>query len=83
MGGMSVVVFVVAGCPHCDALLEDLRRRRVAHSVVDLRRRPERIAEVVRLTWDRRVPVLVDHERVTVGFNGRSSAIGERGGGPL
>ncbi len=76
---MTVAVYVLPSCPHCRALLEDLRRRRVAVTVVDLGREPQRIEEVERLTWDRRVPVVVDHERATVGFRGGSSAVGEDG----
>ena len=72
---MTVVVYVVDGCPHCSELLADLRRRRVEHDVVNLSRSPERVAEVLRLAWERRVPVLVDHERVSVGFRGGSSTL--------
>ena len=77
---MSVLVYVIEGCPYCTLLLEDLKRRRVAHSVVNLTRFPVRLEEMVRLTWERRVPVVVDHERFTVGFGGGSSIAGEAGG---
>lgn len=76
---MSVTVYVADGCPHCARLLEDLRRRRVAHVCVNLSRAPERAAEVVALTWDRRLPVVVDHERFTIGFAGGASTFGELG----
>lgn len=76
---MSVRVFVVEGCPHCEALLADLRRRRVAHLVVNLTREPQRLTELVRLTWQRRVPVVVDHERFSVGFRGASSEVDGEG----
>jgi len=33
----------------------------------------------VALTWDRRVPVIVDHERFSVGFAGGSSTFAELG----
>lgn len=76
---MSVTVYVSPRCPHCARLLDDLRRRRVPFLVVDLAEAPERAAEVVALTWDRRLPVVVDHERVTVGFAGASSTFAELG----
>jgi glutaredoxin len=80
---MSVTVYVASGCPHCAALLADLRRRAVAHTVVDLTVHPDRAAEATALTWDRRLPVVVDHERFTVGFAGDSSSFEELGlGGP-
>jgi len=76
---VSVTVFVAQGCEHCAGLLEDLRRRRVEFVAVDLTSEPERIAELAALTWERRLPVLVDHERCSVGFKGRSSSFAELG----
>ena len=78
---MSVTVYVAQGCPHCRALLEDLEARRVEHAVVDLTARPDRVAEVTAATWERRLPVTVDHERCSVGFRGRSSTFEELGVG--
>ena len=72
---MTIAVYVVPGCPHCEDLMEDLRRLCVSATVVDLSLEPERVEEVERLTWQRRVPVVVDHERATVGFRGGSSAL--------
>jgi glutaredoxin len=76
---MSITVYVAAGCPHCERLLADLRRRAVPHAVVDLAAAPERAAELAALTWDRRVPVVVDHERCSVGFAGAASALADLG----
>ena len=76
---MSVTVYVADGCPHSAALLEDLRRRRVAFTAVNLTVEPGRIAELVTLTWERRLPVLVDHERCSFGFNGGSTPFAEVG----
>ena len=74
-----ITVYVAAGCPHSERLLEDLRRRRVAFVAVDLTREPERVSELAALTWERRVPVLVDHERCSVGFGGHSTPLAELG----
>jgi glutaredoxin len=76
---MSIVVYVADRCPSCERLLIDLQRRRVEYVCVDLTRHPERAAEVEALTWDRRLPVVVDHERFTVGFAGLSSTFAELG----
>ncbi len=76
---MSVTVYSADGCPHCERLLEDLRRRRVSFVEVNLTREPHRIAELTGLTWERRLPVLVDHERCSVGFRGGSSSFAELG----
>jgi len=78
-GGSLITAYVADGCPHCSALLEDLERRRVSFVAVNLTREPERIAELAALTWERRLPVLVDHERCSVGFFGQSSSFTELG----
>jgi glutaredoxin len=74
-----ITAYVADGCPHCAALLEDLERRRVTFVAVNLSREPKRIAELAALTWERRLPVLVDHERCSVGFSGRSSSFADLG----
>ena len=76
---VSTTVYVAAGCAHCARLLEDLRRRRVAFVAVDVLREPQRVAEVAALTWERRLPVVVDHERCSIGFAGGSSSFAELG----
>lgn len=76
---MSVTVYVADGCRHCKALLEDLGRRRVGFVVVNLTAEPGRIAELAAVTWERRLPVLVDHERCSVGFEGESTALADLG----
>jgi len=76
---VSLTVYVADGCPHCQALLEDLQRRHVPFSVVNLTAEPGRVSELVTLTWERRLPVVVDHERWSVGFGGRSTAFSDLG----
>lgn len=74
-----ITVFVARGCPHCRALVEDLERRRVRHDVRDVGDDPEAMLELRRWCWEHRLPVVVDHERVSIGFHGRSSTYGELG----
>ena len=76
---MSVIVYVADGCPHCRDLLEDLHRRHVGFVAVNLTLEPGRIAELAALTWERRLPVLVDHERCSVGFAGASTSFADLG----
>ncbi len=76
---MSVTVYVADGCTDCADLLADLARRRVAFEVVNLTRDPARLVELAALTWERRLPVTVDHERCSIGFAGRSSSWSELG----
>lgn len=72
-------VFVAPGCPHCAELLADLDRRRVHVEIVDLGAAPGRLAELLDLTWERRLPVIVDHERCSVGLFGRSTSLEDLG----
>ena len=75
----TLLVFVADGCPHCAALLADLRRRGVDFEEVNLSRQPERRAELARSSFEHRLPVVVDHERVSIGFAGSSSTFAELG----
>lgn len=68
-----ITIFVVADCPHCTALVADLERRRVRFRCIDVGCEPGRLDELKRLTWERRLPVVVDHERCSVGFCGGST----------
>jgi glutaredoxin len=76
-----VLVFVADSCPHCAALVADLERRHVSFTCVDVGREPDRAAELARYTRERRVPVVIDHEIVSVGFRGRSSDLARLGQG--
>jgi glutaredoxin len=72
-------VFTADGCPHCAALCEDLRRRGVRFLEINLSREPHRMAELRLFCWEHRLPVIVDHERVSIGHHGRSSTFTELG----
>jgi glutaredoxin len=76
---MTPTVYVADGCPHCARLLEDLARRNVRFVLVNLSKEPDRIVEVAAATQERRLPVLLDHERCSVGFAGASSSFAELG----
>jgi glutaredoxin len=75
----TLVLFTADGCPHSDALREDLTRRNVGFLEVNLSREPHRLQELERWSWEHRLPVVVDHERVSIGFRGGSSTFAEVG----
>ncbi len=75
----SITVFVAEGCPHCRELVEDLERRHVRYEVRDVGADPAAMRELRRWCWEHRLPVVVDHERVSIGFRGRSSTYDELG----
>lgn len=74
-----VVVYTAPGCPHSQAAVADLRRRGVRFREVDVTTQPGALEELARLTWEHRLPVVADHERVTIGWQGRSSTFAELG----
>jgi len=68
---MSVVIFGKDNCPYTQAALEDYKRRgreveyvRVTGSSADLDRM------LIHSNGKRRVPVIVDEGKVTIGFGG-------------
>lgn len=75
----AVRVFVADGCAASAALIADFRRRGVDFEEVNLSREPQRLAELRRLSWEHRLPVVADHERVSIGFGGASSTFAELG----
>jgi glutaredoxin len=75
----SVLVYTADGCPHCAALLEDFRQRGVTFREINLSREPAELVRLATLTWEHRLPVVVDHERVSIGFRGGSSSHAELG----
>jgi glutaredoxin 3 len=75
----TLIVFTADGCPHCRALLADFRARGVVFREINLSRHPEEMARLRTLSWEHRLPVVVDHERVSIGFRGASSSYDELG----
>jgi glutaredoxin len=75
----TITVFTADGCPHCQDLVDDFRRRGVAFREINLSRDPEQLGRLRELSWEHRLPVVVDHERVSIGFRGNSSTYEELG----
>ncbi len=75
----TILVFTADGCPHCRALCEDFDRRGVVYREINVSREPNEMGRLRDLVWEHRVPVVADHERVSIGFHGRSSTFAELG----
>jgi glutaredoxin len=75
----TILVFTADGCPHCRALCEDFDRRGVDYREINLSREPLEMARLQDLVWEHRLPVVADHERVSIGFRGQSSSFAELG----
>lgn len=73
----TVLVFTADGCPHCRALVSDFDRRGVVYREINLSREPNEMDRLRDLSWEHRLPVVADHERVSIGFQGQSSTFEE------
>jgi len=69
----TIVVFTADGCPHCEALCADFDRRGVDYREINLSRETEEMGRLRDISWEHRLPVVADHERVSIGFRGGSS----------
>ena len=75
----TILVFTADGCPHCRALCEDFDRRGVVYREINLSREPTEMDRLRSLVWEHRLPVVADHERVSIGFRGQSSTFADLG----
>jgi glutaredoxin len=78
-GVETIIVFTADGCPHSAALCADLCRRGVRFVEINLSHERHRIEELRRHCWEHRLPVVLDHERVSIGFRGASSTFQDVG----
>jgi glutaredoxin len=75
----TLQVFTADGCAHCAALVADFRARGVRFLEINVSRNPEQLEHLRRVSWEHRLPVVVDHELVSIGFKGASSTYAELG----
>ena len=75
----TIIVFTADGCPHSRSLCEDFDRRGVVYREINLSQEPEEMEHLRELVWEHRLPVVADHERVSIGYCGESSTFSELG----
>ena len=66
-------VFTHSDCPHSKALLEDFIRRGVVFVQIDVGSNPSGLQTLRAICWEHRLPVIADHEKITIGYQGRTS----------
>lgn len=67
----SVTIYTKPGCPFCIAAKADLKLKGVGYIEYNVKADLQRLEEMLQLNGgQRRVPTIVDGERVTVGFAG-------------
>jgi len=68
---VAITFYSLARCPFCRAERERLLESGRSFSEIDVGEHPERVPELVKLTWRRRiVPVIVDGARVDIAPQG-------------
>ena len=66
----QVTIYTKHGCPYCAAAKQDYTKRKVAFTEKNVEDDKNALAEMVKLSGGRRVPVIVEDGQVTVGFGG-------------
>ncbi len=67
----TLVLYTHPDCSYSSAAKEELDQQQAAYHEIDVTIHPEAVAELMRLTGGERItPVIVEGEKVTVGFRG-------------
>lgn len=67
----SVSIYTKPGCPFCMAVKADLKVKGVEYTEYNVKADPQRLEEMLQLNGgQRKVPTIVEGEKVTVGFAG-------------
>ena len=66
----NIIIYTLPDCPFCKAAKEDLQKRGIEYQEVDITQNPEAEEKVVQIAGKRVVPVILESEKVTVGFKG-------------
>ncbi len=67
---VSVTIYTKDGCPYCKAAMEQFQQQNIRYNEVNVSRDSGKIDELVKVAGVRKVPVIVEDGKVTVGFNG-------------
>lgn len=73
----TLQVYTHPRCPHSLALIKDFQHRGVVFIEFDLEAEPAAMEQLRAVCWEHRLPVVVDHERVSIGFRGKASTFEE------
>ncbi len=66
----GTVIYTIPDCPYCKAARDDLQQRGVSFREIDVSSDPKAREEMVALTGDTLVPVIVEEGQITEGFGG-------------
>jgi glutaredoxin len=66
----KVIIYTTPDCPFCKAAKEDLQKRDIEYQEIDVAQNPEAEEKVMQLAGKRVVPVIIEGQKVTIGFKG-------------
>ena len=66
----DAVIYTIPDCPYCKAAKDDLRQRGVPYREIDVSSDPEARKEMITLSGDTLVPVIVEGGKLAKGFDG-------------
>lgn len=64
------VIYTIPGCPYCQAAKDDLRRRGIPCREIDVAGDATAKEEMIALSGDNIVPVIVEEGQIRIGFGG-------------
>ena len=70
MSEIERVLYVKEGCPHCAGLAGELKRRGADFKEIDVSKDRAALREIKQKYRAKQVPVLVEGEKVTIGYKG-------------
>lgn len=65
-----LTIYTKTGCPYCAAALASMDEQGLEYREINLSLAPEKIPELLKVSGGKKVPVIIDGDRVTVGFKG-------------
>lgn len=66
----TVTIYTKPGCPFCAAAKDDYQKRGIKYREIDVYSDPAGLKEMVKLSGRKEVPVIVEGNKVSVGFGG-------------
>jgi len=65
-----VTIYTKTGCPYCAAARQYLEEQGISFREINVSQQPDKREELIKVSGGRQVPVIVDGNKVTIGFNG-------------
>ncbi|MDP2937313.1 MAG: glutaredoxin family protein [Dehalococcoidia bacterium] len=66
----ETVIYTIADCPYCKAAKDDLRSRAVPYREIDVAGDAGARDEMIALSGDNTVPVIIEDGKVSIGYGG-------------